>query len=291
MPNNAVELEIFSERWFMSDGEVSLEVPVGAVEVRIERGLEYRRFKQTFDVPPEGLTRRPVIESWIDLRARGYRSAENHVHVDTRRLAAMLACEDLDFGSSLTWWRGPDPKRPIPPGDGHVRVLTFAGRRSPTSIYDAELEYSWGAAYLTGAIRPLSIEPVPERPNLDYLRAGVKAGAIVHYQGGYSREVLLDALLGVVHTVNVCNNNFGLHSFQPRSRNSNLLRVDGFPVYDDTPEGMMKLNMESYYRLLNCGLRLAAGKHVTDNVTGERYVARAWREEPRNASLTMRFAF
>jgi hypothetical protein len=91
------------------------------------------------------------------------------------------------------------------------------------------------------------------------LRHAAKAGAIVHYQGGWSREVLLDALLGCVHTVNVCNNNFALHRFQPRSRYSNLLAVDGFPIYPDTDMGMLRMNTDTYYRLLNCGLRLAAG--------------------------------
>jgi hypothetical protein len=37
------------------------------------------------------------------------------------------------------------------------------------------------------------------------------------------------------------------------------LEVDGFPLYPNTAEGMMRMNYETYYRLLNCGLRLAAG--------------------------------
>ena len=104
---------------------------------------------------------------------------------------------------------------------------------------------------------PLKAEP--GRPNLDYLRHAIDAGAIVHYQGGWSREVLLDSLLGCVHTVNVCNNNFALHRFQPRSGYSNLLEDPNFPVYPDTDVGMLQLNTDTYYRLLNCGLRLAAG--------------------------------
>ena len=59
--------------------------------------------------------------------------------------------------------------------------------------------------------------------------------------------------------VNVCNNNFQRHRFQPRRRYSNLLEVEGFPEYPNTAEGMMQMNYETYYRLLNCGLRLAAG--------------------------------
>jgi hypothetical protein len=84
-------------------------------------------------------------------------------------------------------------------------------------------------------------------------------GAIVHYQAGWSREVGLDALLGLVDVVNVCNNNFHLHRFQPRSHYSNLLETPGLPVYENTPEDMMRMNTDTYYRLLNWGLRLAAG--------------------------------
>jgi len=35
--------------------------------------------------------------------------------------------------------------------------------------------------------------------------------------------------------------------------------VKGFPEYENTAEGMLRMNCETYYRLLNCGLRLAAG--------------------------------
>ncbi len=64
------------------------------------------------------------------------------MHVSSELLAPMLVAEGLDFGTSLTWWCGPDSRRPIPDGDGRFRLLEFAGRRVPTSIYDAELEFA-----------------------------------------------------------------------------------------------------------------------------------------------------
>ena len=45
-----------------------------------------------------------------------------------------------------------------------------------------------------------------------------------------------------MHVVNVCNNNFHLHRFQPRGRYSNLLKVPDFPKYVDTPEGLRMLD-------------------------------------------------
>jgi hypothetical protein len=137
--------------------------------------------------------------------------------------------------------------------------LEFAGHKTPTTVYDGEVEYSWGAIYFLNLPGTIPIPGDPKRPNLDYVKHIVGAGGYVHYQGGWSREVLVDALLGYVHAVNVCNNNFHRHRFQPRSVYSNLLEVEGFPVYPDTDVGMMKMNTDTYYRLLNCGLRLPAG--------------------------------
>ncbi len=258
IPQDATTLTLFPDTWFMSPGVSRLELPDGQYTLRIEKGLEYRRVLQSIEIV--GTKEKSVrLERWVNMRERGYACGENHVHMDSVNLASMLAAEGLDYGSSLTWWRGPDPERPIPPGDEPVRQLEFAGRRAPTSIFDAELEYDWGAAYIQNMPQAMPLKAEPGRPNIDYLRLAVESGATVHYQGGWSREVLLDALSGYVHVVNICNNNFGLHRFQPRSRYSNLLGVDGFPVYPDTDIGMMQLNMDTYYRLLNCGLRLAAG--------------------------------
>jgi len=258
-PVSAVVLEIGPDRWFYTDGSFELDVPTGELELRVEHGLEFRRYKQRFHIDDQGARKSIVLKRWIDMKQRGYLCADNHLHVDSRSVGAMAISEGLDFASSLTWWDGPDPERPVPPGHGASRILEFSGRKIIASIHDAELEENWGAVYVQNMPHPWPLESDKRRPNLDYLKYAVAQGAIVHYQGGWSREVGLDALLGLVHTVNVCNNNFHMHRFQPRRRYSNLLEVIGFPDYPETEEGMMRMNTETYYRLLNWGLRLAAG--------------------------------
>ncbi len=266
VPDDAVTLTTGQDRWFMSSGRCRLDVADGDVVIRIERGPEYVRIKDRLRIGSDNARKTYRLRRWVDMKERGYLCGENHLHVDSVQLAPVLVAEGLDFGTSLTWWRGPDAKRPVPQGKGRVRLLEFAGCKVPTSIYDAELEYAWGAAYIQNLPAPMPIKAEPGRPNLDYLRHAVDAGAIVHYQGGWSREVLPNALLGCVHTVNVCNNNFALHRFQPRSRYSNLLKVGDFPVYPDTDIGMLRMNTDTYYRLLNCGLRLAAGAGTATGV-------------------------
>ena len=259
LPDDAVELRVGPDRWFMSPGESRVEVPFGPAQVRVERGLEYVRYNDTVDISQAQVTVRIALPRWVDMKGRGYLCGENHIHVDASVLGPMLAAEGLDFGTSLTWWNGPDDRRPVPAGEGPTRRLEFAGCRAETSIHDAELEYGWGAAYLLHLPTALPLQSDRARPNLDYLAWVREQDGLVCYQAGWSREVALDALLGHVQVVNVCNNNFHLHQFQPRSRYSNLLQVEGFPVYPDTDLGMMQMNTDTYYRLLNWGLRLAAG--------------------------------
>jgi hypothetical protein len=207
--------------------------------------------------PGQEIKHQAKLHRWIDVRERGYVSGENHVHVPIEKLDAMLPAEDLDFGTSLSWWNGPRFKGQT---DGHWQVdLKLADHVTPTTIFDAEVEHEWGAVYLVGLREPVSIASDGGRSNLPFVKAARAQGALICYQAGWSREVLVDALLGYVDVVNVCNNNFQRHKFQPRRRYSNLLEVEGFPLYPNTAKGMMRMNYETYYRLLNCGLRLAAG--------------------------------
>ena len=285
-PSKAVLLEIGPDRWFVCDGSFQLDVPEGELELRVEHGLEFNRHKQHIVIPREGIGQSIVLRRWVHMQERGFLCADNHLHIDSNVVGPMAVAEGLDFGSSLTWWNGPDSQRPIPGGDGPTRRLRFAGGEIVASIYDAELEYGWGAVYIQNMQHPLPLPSSADRPNLDYLKYAVAQGAIVHYQGGWSREVGLDALLGLVHTVNVCNNNFHMHRFQPRSRYSNLLKVEGLPVYPNTDVGMMQLNTDTYYRLLNWGLRLAAG---AGSATGVKQVPvgynRAYVQVSRSATL------
>ncbi len=258
-PAKAVTLDIGRDRWFMCTGEVRLEVPPGEVLLRVERGLEFVRHLERFQLARAHSVKRIVLKRWINMKALGYLCAENHVHVACDKLGPMAIAEGLDFGSSLTWWNGPDARRPIPEGAGKQCQLHFGGHTIQASVFDAELEHGWGAAYIQNLPHALPLASDPNRPNLDYLRYANEHGAIVHYQGGWSREVGLDALLGQVHTINLCNNLFHLHRILPRRRYSNLLQVEGFPDYPNTDRGMLRMNTETYYRLLNWGLRLAAG--------------------------------
>lgn len=258
IPPGATNVRIGPDFWFVTDGRTTISVPPGNFEIRVERGTEFRPLKTTIDVSPGVLNEHTVaLERWIDMRELGYVCGENHLHVPIEQLGPQLAAEGLDFGTSLQWWNGPAFE--VPKGEGFVRFLEFGGTRTPASVYDFEIEHNWGAVYVIGMPTELTATNDLRRPNLPIVKDAHKDGALVCYQAGWSREVLLNALLGCVDVVNVCNNNFHRHRYQPRSQYSNMLNVEGLPTYPNTAEGMMLMNTDTYYRLLNCGLRLAAG--------------------------------
>ncbi len=254
---HAVIVPIGPDLWFVSDGHARVEVPKGRVRVLVERGLEYQTAVEDFETGAAPVKRKIELTRWIDMKARGYASGECHLHVAAAELGPMLAAEDLDFGNSLYWWNG--PKLALPPNPSAVMDLQYGGHSAPTSIYDAEVENPWGAVYFAGLRQPVELPWVRPQSNVAFLDFARSNGALIAYQGGWSREVLIDALNGKVDVVNLCNNNFHRFKYQPRRQYSNLLNVSGFPEYPNTAEGMMRMNFETYYRLLNCGLRLAAG--------------------------------
>jgi len=258
IPPDSVVVPIAQDRWFVCPGQTRIRIPAGTALVRVERGTEYRPVVQTVRIKAGQTLRHKVkLERWIHMREHGYVSGENHLHVPVDKLSAMLAAEDLDFGTALSWWNGPNFD--VPPEGGWVRDLQYDNETIPSSVYDAEVEHSWGAVYLIGLRKSINIPSDGRRSNLPFVKIAHKQKGLVCYQAGWSREVLIDALLGYVDVVNVCNNNFHRHKYQPRKRYSNLLNVDEFPEYQNTPEEMIQMNFETYYRLLNCGLRLAAG--------------------------------
>jgi hypothetical protein len=93
---------------FYLDGAGRLELPPGSYRVRAFKGIEYGVASQQVEIRA-GETRdvRLELARWIDMPARGWYSADDHVHVtrrtpeDDRRIGAWMRAEDLDVASLL----------------------------------------------------------------------------------------------------------------------------------------------------------------------------------------------
>lgn len=124
LPPDSVVIPIAQDRWFVCSGERNMKVPAGMTLLRIERGTEYRPNVQKIEIKAEQTLRHKAkLERWINMREHGYVSGENHLHVPIDKLSAMLAAEDLDFGTTLSWWNG--PKLDIPLDQSWMLNLQF----------------------------------------------------------------------------------------------------------------------------------------------------------------------
>jgi hypothetical protein len=93
---------------FYLDGAGRLDLPPGRYRVRAFKGIEYRVAGQQVEIRA-GETRdvRLELTRWIDMPARGWYAADDHVHVtrrtpeDDRRIGAWMRAEDLHVASLL----------------------------------------------------------------------------------------------------------------------------------------------------------------------------------------------
>jgi hypothetical protein len=183
VPDGAVEVLIGPDRWFVLDGTVRLAVPAGRMHLRVERGTEYDPVCGTIEIGSEPVCHhRLALKRWINMRELGYVNGEDHLHVPAEELGAMLAAEGVDVGTSLSWWNG--PKFSLLAGEENVGAVSFHGRHIPATLFDAEVEDDWGAVYLIGLKRPLSVKAEVRRSHLPFVRAARAQGALVCYQGG-----------------------------------------------------------------------------------------------------------
>ena len=170
IPVDSVVVPIAQDRWFVCSGQSRMRIPAGEVSIRVERGTEYRPVIQTIKIQAgQTLGHKVKLERWFNMQEHGYVSGENHLHVPIDKLSAMLAAEDLDFGTTLSWWNG--PKLDIRTEQSWARELQFGDERIETSVYDAEVEHSWGAVYLIGLSKPVDIPPNGRRANLPFVKS------------------------------------------------------------------------------------------------------------------------
>ncbi len=93
---------------FYSGGASSLELPPGRYQLRVYKGNEFRVAKRVVEVEPEAeLSLDVELERWTDPGARGWHSADDHIHISRYRidqnpwLASWMAAEGLHVANLL----------------------------------------------------------------------------------------------------------------------------------------------------------------------------------------------
>ena len=249
------------ESYFYAKDAFDVELPPGAAKLTVSGGLETIPQSVTLDAgAPAELT--VPMRSWIDMAARGWYSGDSHVHLHTggpigvTAADALLAaraegvnyvnlCASNNVGDDI---RDAEAITGRPDAASTGRNLLVFGEEMRSTIY-GHMQF-FGIRALIGP-QYTGFDGTPHRqdfpPNHAMAAEAAGQGAVVTYghplfagqpfpfqedpskPSGAARELPIDAVLGVVHAVDLMSYN----SDEDRSA-------------------------ELWYRLLNCGLKLSA---------------------------------
>jgi hypothetical protein len=93
---------------FYVDGGFDVRVPAGTYSITVSKGPEYLRQTENFTLQPGAApaVREYRLKRWIDMPARGWYSADDHIHLhrspaDDSNIRRWIAAEDIHVGNLL----------------------------------------------------------------------------------------------------------------------------------------------------------------------------------------------
>jgi TolB protein len=268
-------ISVTETHYFQTTGEFEVEVPAGRATIEAMKGFEYRPRAITADVPAGALLDTTItLERLADLPARGWYSGDTHIHdlhqgrfgLTHQTFFDQLRAEDLHVTNALIHMDG-------------TRIMgrwgDLTGKPSPLSTPEYILQYGEEFRGSLGHISILGIEKfiLPftagvrntpyAQPELDsrYIDEARAQGGIAGFGHPYFAPVT-----------------------QPEQAASTLIPVDialgKGDFYDIGAIWSDEVgSSELYYRLLNCGFRIAATAG-TDNFSD------VWRDPPPGSDRT-----
>jgi hypothetical protein len=233
---------------FYSDGVFEVDVPVGQVDLVVERGTEYRPLHLCLDAPARGaLDLDCPLERWIHLPERGWYAGNTHVHYDEKETRALdrlrldPRVEDLPVlvVSVLKRWDLAYASNVFPIGRHSVSTPDHVVDIGEESRHNDE-PWHIGLGHIMlinirEAVEPISRGLLVDESNPDYPplvdacdAARAQGGVVLWCHNGNGMEAPIAAALG---------------------------RLDGLNLFDPF---WMDPEYETWYRLLSCGIRLPA---------------------------------
>ena len=223
---------------FYVDGAFEASLPPGKYDIQISKGYEYVPVEESFEVSAgAGASREYRLERWIDMPARGWYSADDHIHLrrsprDNAAILRWIAAEDIHVGNLLQM--------------GDFWTFFFG-------------QYAFGEAgrYQEGEF---VLTPGQEEPRTPEIGHTISLGAdeFVRFQKDYYSY---DRLFDRVHELGGVSGfaHQGMSFGGARGMTMNVLRnkIDFLELVQycvaDGP-----IHTERYYRFLNLGFRLTA---------------------------------
>jgi hypothetical protein len=239
-------------RHFTTDGIAALELPPGRYTVIAEKGLEYERVESVIDVTADQ-TVSLEPHRWVDMAAKGWWSADFHVHRPLDQAKLLLEAEGLNLGIFFTMWNDTSPwQNREPPNDPTIQVDT----QHIATLMNAEDERGGGAWMMHNLKKPLALGSAkywyPQgRVFVDQAKA---QGAWFDCEKPIWWEVPVMAALEQIDSMGVVHNHYNQYGMVD---NEAWGRPRDQKVYPGK-EGFSNYSQSLYHRFLNLGFRFPA---------------------------------
>jgi hypothetical protein len=238
------------------DGVARLTLQPGRYAYEIERGPEYlprSGMVNTFPGDTESkLTL--TLERMADLATEGWWSGDLHIHRPLADIERLMLAEDLHVASVITWW---NKQNLWTEGGPPARFVCFDVNRYYHGM-GGEDERGGGSLLYAKLPRPLAIAAADgEYPSsLKFAAAAGKfAGAWVDMEKPYGWDAPLWLASGQVNSAGLANANMcrdGMYRGGEEPGNCKPRNLARLPP----PLGNGYWTLETYYHMLNCGLRI-----------------------------------
>jgi len=258
IPAGSIVYQKYREHHFITQGEFGIELSPGSYTLTVERGTEYRPWTasiQLFEGEDRQIDAR--LERWIALNRLGWYSADLHNHRKIEEMPALLLAEDLNLAPTLTDWIWEDKPISRPPqGEAAIRRVDATHAFSVLDKEVERLERGPGAVDLLAlkTVIPFGGDRLSP-PNDSFCR-------LAHEQGGYVdaekivwRDGAALAALGHLDFAGIVHNHFNRQGVELETEVWGMIPRE--KVEYRTIAGMPLWSSDVYYRLLNCGLRIA----------------------------------
>ncbi len=239
---------------FVCDGRVTLELKPGAYRYTVERGPEYGQAQGVIQLQPgNDDTEHIVVQRLVELRQRGWYSADLHVHRPVEEIEQLMKAEDLDFAPVITWWNNRNlwSERPIPA----EALKEFDGQRL-YHVMAGEDEREGGALLYFGMPAPLDItKATREVPSpLRFVRQAREKNPKVwiDIEKPFWWDVPVWLASGQAQSIGIANNHMCWAEMLPNEAWGKPRDRQRLP----DPLGNGYWTQEIYYHILNSGLRI-----------------------------------
>ncbi|KAA5538694.1 hypothetical protein FYK55_26640 [Roseiconus nitratireducens] len=254
----------------------SVALPAGRYTIRVERGKEYLPVEETLEVGGESVTRQFRLRRWANLAERGWYSGDTHLHRSLDELPNAMLAEDLNVTFPLTYWvtragqtpDSPRAARPVP--DKLIQV-------DPTHvIYPVNTEYeiaqvsgrrqTLGAVFVLNHRQPLQLAAPPVRPVARLARDQDALLDLDKHSWPWSLMIapVMEVDLFELSNNHVWQTRFGFKDWTSGT-DAEYMDVekdeDGF-----SESGWIDYGFQTYYALLNCGLRMRVSAGTASGV-------------------------